>query len=112
MGIACAGGGHNLATRTPASGPLTIMVHGRSFSPGQLTLAAGATATITLQNTSADRHTLTVYLGAKPEGTVVGDTGEVAPGDTGQVTLLFMSGVHAFRCNIHPQQMQGVIDVR
>lgn len=112
FGMACAGGGHASPTRTPASGPLTITVHGRAFSPDQLALAAGATATITLQNGSAEAHTLTVYLGANPEGTVVGDTGEVAPGETGQVTLLFTSGKHAFRCTIHPQQMQGVIDVR
>ena len=75
-------------------------------------MTISTTTTIFFRNADEVRHTLTVYLAETPQGTVVADTGEVASGQQDEAVVLFMTGAHAFRCEIHPEQMRGTIVVR
>lgn len=111
---ACGGGGGQSIAVTPKAGSGAIVVRARAtaFSVDRIEVTAGASTTVTLQNEDAGPHTFTVYLAASAGGAKVADTGEVAPGASGEATVLFTSGQHAFRCEFHPETMQGVIVVR
>lgn len=93
-------------------GPSVVRAQNRTFLPSTIEISAGVTATIALQNDDDTPHTLTVYLAATPEGAIVADTAEVPAGGRGEATMLFASGEHAFRCELHPEQMQGEIVVK
>jgi plastocyanin len=101
------------ATLTSGSAGVTVTAKGVAFSADDIGIRAGVTVAITLDNADAVPHTLTIYAGATPEGDIVADTGEVAAGEQGEAVVLFSTpGKRAFRCEIHPTQMHGVIDVR
>lgn len=110
---ACSSGGSSRQTATPreSGGAIVVTARDRHFTPESISVRSGAATDITFENDSTEQHTFTVYLGARLDGTVVGDTGDVAPGDRGELSLLFTKGTHAFECRIHPQQMHGVIVV-
>ena len=101
------------ATISSGSARVTVTAKGLAFIPDDIGVQAGETAAITLDNADTVRHTLTIYAGAALEGDIVADTGEVAPGEQGEAVVFFSSpGTRAFRCEIHPGQMQGVVNVR
>lgn len=110
----CSSGGSGRQTATPpeSGGAIVVTARDRHFTPESISVRSGAAADITFENDSSEQHTFTVYLGGTPGGTVVGDTGDVAPGDRGELSLLFKKGTHAFECKIHPSSMHGVIVVR
>src|SRR5205823_7241788 len=79
------------------------------FDPNNLTVQAGTT--LLFANVGGKPHTLTA-----DDGTF--DTGVVPPGGEGgrfagsnATITLNTPGAHAFRCQIHPQAMQGVLTV-
>jgi plastocyanin len=112
------GGDEPRATSTTASAgggdEVAITAEDFSFSPARLTISGASDTTITLNNTGDVPHTLNVYY---DEGytDLLRETGNVSPGANGELTIESDSIVEApalfFRCNIHPQQMEGTITV-
>jgi plastocyanin len=95
------------------SGGTTVVAARTSFSLERIEVQAGATTTIALENRDAVAHTLTVYLGESPGGDIAADTGQVAGGESGEAVVFFaVAGEHAFRCEIHPDKMRGILVVR
>ena len=93
---------------------LTITATDFSFSPAALTIDGATDNTITLNNTGDAPHTINIYYDAGYTDALA-DTGNVSPGTSSQVTVESNSVEEApelfFRCNIHPQQMEGRITV-
>jgi plastocyanin len=130
LGIAACGGGYQdtggaqaQSTRTPAptakatattsaasGGETSIDVRAADFSfdPATFKVAAAENATISLNNTGAAPHTLTVYRDEEFTEPIEGaDTGTVSAGSQGDFTASFQAGEYFFRCEIHPTRMQG-----
>lgn len=112
-GTACRGGGSNDDAAAPEGGG-TILVRAESvsFDITRIEVPAGASMAIVFVNADDVTHTLTVYVGTNAEGAVVADTGQVEAGAEGETAVLFTSGEHAFRCEVHPDRMSGVIVVQ
>jgi nitrosocyanin len=75
-----------------------------SFNPSQLSVPAGASVTVTLQNTGKVEHSFTLDNGSVSQDADAGETKTVnftAP----------QSGTLAFHCKYHPTQMKGTITV-
>ncbi len=129
---ACGGGdgygGSSTATRAPATTPgagggansggsgvtLNVTAKDFSFDPAKLEATKGAPVTVALKNEGAATHTLTLYKDdgytQKVEGA---DTGQITGGASGGFTATFASaGDFYFRCELHPTQMQGEIEVK
>lgn len=123
---ACGGGAYSggaTATETPAAatrpvaptpaaggGETTVDVAAADFSfdPAAFTVPAGVDVTMTLTNTGAAPHTLTVYRDAEFTERVQGaETGSVSGGSEDSFTATFGAGKYHFRCEIHPTLMQG-----
>ena len=86
-----------------AAGPVTQLgVHDFAFAPGAMDLKAGA-ATITITNSGAAEHNLTI------EGLKVNK--DVKPGKTVSVNLTAKPGTYKFHCQYHPTQMTGTVTV-
>ena len=103
------------ASPTPEAESATVRVvaQDRAFSLTRIEVPAGAATTITLDNRDATPHTLSVFLRATPEGDLAADTGRVDGGDEGEAVVLFTSpGEHAYRCEVHPTIMRGILVVR
>lgn len=105
------------AEDTPAAGgagAVTVVAADLSFTPTSFDVTAGEETTVTLDNTGALPHTLTVFSDADYTTAVDGaDTDTIAGGDTGEFTVTFdEAGELFFRCTIHPNQMQGTITVQ
>ncbi len=84
-----------------------------SFDPDTFDVAAGEDVTITLKNTGAAPHTLTVYKDEEFTEPIVGaDTGNVSAGSRGDFTATFDAGKYHFRCKNHPTQMQGEFEAK
>ena len=98
-------------TPEAGSGAIVVSAQGLAFNVDRIQVTAGASTTVILRNEDAVRHTLTVYLGEQAEGAPIAGTGDVAPGASGEATVLFTSGQHAFRCEVHPDKMSGMIVV-
>jgi plastocyanin len=81
----------------PAAGKTTIVIKGFAFSPNKLTVAPGATVTVT--NRDMTTHTLTATKGGF-------DTGSVGPGQTKSFTAPEKPGTYPYICSIH-QYMTG-----
>ena len=113
---ACGGDGGDAKTAvTPVegSGRATVVAEEGSFNVERIEVAAGATTAILFENRDEITHTFTVYLDDTPEGDLAADSGEVASGDSGGAVVFFSTpGEHAFRCEIHPEQMNGAVIVR
>ena len=123
---ACGGGAYSggaAATETPAAatravaptpaaggGETTVDVDAADydFDPAAFTVPAGEDVTMTLTNTGAAPHTLTVYRDAEFSEPVQGaETGSVSGGSEDSFTATFGAGEYHFRCEIHPTLMQG-----
>lgn len=96
----------------PAGGAVTVAAADFSFSPTAIVASAGLPVRITLNNTGNAPHTLTVYTDEAYSEPVAGaDTGQVSGGSSGDFEVTLEEGEHFFRCELHPDQMQGVITV-
>ncbi len=84
-----------------------------AFAPSTLEASAGEAVTITFQNDGAAPHTMTVYEDEEYETPLAGaDTQQVAAGASGGLTVTFPDAqTYFFRCEVHPTQMEGTIDV-
>ena len=106
-GPSSAGGGSPASSSTttttgsPASSADTIAIRNFSFSPSSITVAPGATVTITNKDQVA--HTVTA-----PDGKF--DTGNIAPGQSETFTAPNTAGTYPYVCSIH-QYMTGTLHV-
>lgn len=84
-----------------------------AFAPTTLTATAGEAVSITLDNQGAAPHTMTLYEDEAYATAVAGaDTQNVAGGATGGITVTFDEAqTYYFRCEVHPAQMEGTIEV-
>jgi plastocyanin len=84
-----------------AAGKDTIIIKGFAFSPSKLTVAPGATVTVT--NKDMTTHTLTATKGGF-------DTGSVGPNQSKTFTAPKKPGTYPYICSIH-QYMTGDLTV-
>jgi plastocyanin len=104
------------ANGSPAAGgdAVTITAADFSFSPAATTVDGTTDTTITLNNTGDLPHTLHVYYDAAYTD-LHSNTGNVSPGASEEVSVTAHSVEAAqelfFRCNVHPDQMEGTITV-
>ncbi len=85
----------------------TITMVDVAYRPKRLTIAADTDVTISLPNTGASVHTFVIDE--------LGIDVEVAPGDTGSVTINAPAGKYTFYCNVpgHRQAgMEGTLTVK
>lgn len=100
---------------TPAGGgaqkTLTITAKDFSFSADSLDVSKGDTIAITFKNTGQATHTLTFYEDDAHTTAIAGaDTGSVSGGATKTLSVTAGTGLY-YRCNIHPTQMEGEIEI-
>lgn len=109
--VACGGsattaGGSSTATggasSDAATAPNTIMIKDFKYSPAEITVSPGAKITVTNQDKAA--HTVTA-------GDKTFDTGNIAPGQTGQLSAPTKPGNYPYICAIHPY-MTGTLIVK
>jgi uncharacterized cupredoxin-like copper-binding protein len=112
-GSSSSGGSKNAAAAQSSSGRgdgLTLSESEFKISPANATVAKAGTVTITVKNTGAITHALSIQM---PSGTV--STSHIAPGATATLTVnAMMPGKYVFFCPIpgHRQAgMQGVLVV-
>lgn len=109
---ACSSGGSATSTTaTTRAGPATtagsgsatstIDIKNFAFSPKSITVAPGATVTVTNQDAVA--HTITGTKGGF-------NTGDIAPGQSKTFTAPNTAGTYTYICNIH-QYMTGMLTV-
>lgn len=102
------GGGSDDEASAPAGGGATLTVTSEniSFDPTQLETQAG---TVTLVHDNRDEgtpHNLHVT------GDGVDESTEVAAGPVKQrLTVELSAGTYSYRCDVHPDQMQGELTV-
>ncbi|TMB95604.1 MAG: hypothetical protein E6J42_10300 [Chloroflexi bacterium] len=98
-------------------GGLQVTAADYSFSPTELTVKAGAAATVTLKNDGPATHNLRI-AGAdntfNTDDDAVTDPLAVTAGQTATITWTAptTAGDIKFQCDFHPQQMQGTIKVQ
>ncbi len=81
-----------------------------SFSPTDVTAAAGVPLTFAIANTGDAAHTFNLYLDEDFTDAVDGgETGQMPGGTVGEFTITLDAGEYFFRCEIHPGQMQGTL---
>ncbi len=91
---------------------LAITAQDFSFSASAVNVAKGDMIAITFKNSGPSTHTLAFYSDAAYQNAIAGgDTGSVNSGATKTLTVTADVGLF-YRCNIHPTQMQGKIDVK
>jgi plastocyanin len=91
------------ASTATAGGPVTKLgAHDFAFDPTTLSLTAGA-ATITVKNSGAIKHNLTI------EGLKVNK--DLPAGATTSVNLTAKAGTYPFHCEYHPTTMKGTVTV-
>lgn len=92
----------------PAAGggnSVDVTTENFAFDPSEITVPAGEPITFNFTNADSVSHTFTLYV--DEEFTQAIDGGS-ADKDTPQITVAFVDpGDYYFRCEIHPQQMQG-----
>jgi plastocyanin len=112
--VACA---EDVTTPSPPSVPgpgeapaadtmvVTTRLEENRYDPEELSAPANSEVTIRFENGSGVEHTLTF------EGEIEGDTGVVAPGAVGEITIQTPEpGRYRFFCQIHPT-MEGELVV-
>jgi plastocyanin len=95
----------------PSAQSVTVVARDTKYSPTQLTLPAGASITLTLDNQDVGAaHDIVVY---DPANVRIAGT-EVAIGPvTSNVTFTLEGpGLYRYGCSVHPQQMRGTISVQ
>lgn len=91
---------------------VAITAQDYSFSADTANVAKGDTVAITFNNNGPSTHTLAFYTDAAYKNAIAGaDTGNVSSGATKTFTVTAGAGLF-YRCNIHPTQMQGKIDIK
>jgi plastocyanin len=93
---------------------LLIQAEDYSFTADESSVPTGATVNVEFTNTGAQTHTLTFYEDEDYSTPVPeGDSGQIEAGDTAQ--FVFFAPGEAdelyYRCENHPTQMQGAIEV-
>ena len=114
---ACANGpeqerpdGQLVVTESAGGGDVSLFADNKSFSATSILVHAATATTVRFQNGDDVAHTFTVFLSEYRDGDIVADSGTVMPAETAEVVIFFGSpGRHPFRCQIHPQEMQGFI---
>jgi plastocyanin len=110
VSAACSSSGSATSTTTTTASPSgglsgsgsdAITIQNFAFSPARLTVAAGATVTVTNKDQVA--HTLTATKGGF-------DTGEIAAGQSKSFTAPNNPGTYPYICSIH-QYMSGTLVV-
>ena len=117
--IACGGDDNEkeaTASPTKAGEATTIEVTAKDFSfdPGDFDVAKGTPVTIKVTNDGSASHTLTVYTDEEYTDPVKdADTGTIKGGGNGEFTVTFDKAAdYYFRCEFHPTQMEGEIEVK
>ena len=115
-GTTPAASGSAAASSPPAGGGTAITVTARDFElgPDEIAASKGETLNIMFSNQGGTAHTFSVFSDEAYTTPFPGaDTGQVAAGDTKQLSLTVPadSGDSYFRCNIHPAQMKGEISI-
>jgi plastocyanin len=109
---ACSSSGSSTPTTAPpatpttgssagATGTHTIIIKNFAFAPSTITVAPGASVTVT--NTDQVAHTVTSSKGAF-------DTGDIQPGQSKTITAPNTPGSYPYICSIH-QYMTGTLVV-
>ena len=92
----------SIGTSTPSGGgTATITIHNFAFSPSSVTVAPGAT--VTVSNKDGVAHTITAQGGAF-------NTGDVGPDQSTTFTAPDKAGSYPYYCSIH-QYMTGTLTV-
>jgi len=104
------------AAATAATGgdeTITITAQDIAYSTAAIELALDEPTTIVLDNRDQVPHTITIYEDQDfTEAVPDANTGQVAAGSQGEIEVtLDDAEQHFFRCEVHPGQMQGVINV-
>jgi uncharacterized cupredoxin-like copper-binding protein len=103
-GAATAGGASSPAAGGQAaapSGPVEVDMVDLAFKPTELTIAANTDVTIHAVNSGALPHTFTI-----PD---VADTGELAAGETKDITVNLSPGEYDFHCAIPGHEAAGMV---
>jgi plastocyanin len=91
---------------------LTITAVDFSFNAPALDVSKGDTITVTFKNNGSTSHTLTFFSDDNYTAAIAGaDTGSVSAGATKTLTVTADKGLY-YRCNIHPTQMMGEIEIK
>ena len=97
----------------PAVVELTLVAEDTAFDTDELTVSAGATVRVTLENRDPIPHGFSVYLTDAAEQPIF--TGEVFSGPgvtrTYEFTAPSEPGDYFFRCDVHPELMNGTFIV-
>jgi plastocyanin len=93
-------GGQSGAGAAP-SGPVEVDMVDLAFKPTELTIPANTDVTIHAVNSGALPHTFTI-----PD---VADTGELAPGETKDITVNLPPGTYDFHCAIPGHEAAGMV---
>lgn len=97
----------------PAVDELALVAEDTAFDTDALTVSAGATVRVTLENRDPIPHGFSVYLTDAAEQAVF--TGEVFSGPgvtrTYEFTAPSEPGDYFFRCDVHPELMNGTFTV-
>lgn len=99
------GSGSTATASPPASSPggaARIDIRNFAFNPASISVRAGATVTVTNDDTTT--HTVTA------SGAKTFDTGDIAPGRTVTFTAPAKAGSYPYICTIHPF-MKGTLTV-
>ncbi len=79
------------------------------FDPDEISVAPGGKVSWT--NTGEANHTATVLEVPGLDDVDKYDTGQIAPGATGEFAAPTSPGNYAYQCNVHPARMRGVLVV-
>jgi plastocyanin len=101
---------------SPAAGgsqkQITITAKDFSFSTDAVEVRMGDALAITFKNSDSVPHTLTFYSDSAYRDAIAGgDSGSVGGGATMTFTIIADANLF-YRCNIHPSQMEGEIDIK
>ena len=112
VAAACSGGGSTApkGTATVANGTVNVTANSLAFDVGTINVQGGAAFTIHFTNAEAVPHNIAVY----PQSGDAIAKGEVITGPSATADLpvpALQPGTYPFRCDVHPQQMTGMIVV-
>ena len=109
--VAGCGGGGPKPTVTVTGGALNVTAKDTAFDVGTINAPAGTAFTVHFTNAESAAHNFAVYAQPPADALAKSDiiTGPSATADV-QVAAL-QPGTYRFRCDVHPDQMNGTIVV-